>query len=305
MPHYKEVFPGLNTISERLLPGTNPVRPTIENYRTSLELQGRLTPAVKESLEKAAKIRSNTRAIVYIAGPLTGIDEQLKQRYEDVSKFLESYGMQKVGEGVFLNLFFGYAPHIHGTDPVKHPSVTPAEVRDIDYLWASVVADLHVNFLYPTGHGNAIEEGWAEKALIPSVYVNHEGHRLSRLVLGMNNVVYSVQTRDFGMDGYEKLAVFFDELATWMETFPQRDPREFFYLSLDFLSGPIFIESERSGDELTVPADDVLVYVRADYSPIYGNVGQLLWNFQRDISFRLENGENWHANPEQVSLWLK
>ena len=91
---------------------------------------------------------------------------------------------------------FGYAPHINGTDPVNHPDVTPREVRDIDYLWAAKTADRHVNFLTPIAQGNAIEEGWAEEHGIPSIYMVEAGVKLSRLVLGMENIRETIVYQD-------------------------------------------------------------------------------------------------------------
>ena len=173
-------------------------RPSIDEYAAQLEAQGRITPAVQESLDKARAVRRDHHTVYYIAGGLTGVDEPTKQRYGAVSDLIASLG----GESVAM---FGYAPHLHGTDPVKHPNVTPEEVRDIDYLWAAVVPDAHVNYWGPMAHGNAIEAGWAETFGIPSIYMVPEGVVLSRLVRGMHNIATTITYTDFAEHGLKQL----------------------------------------------------------------------------------------------------
>lgn len=146
-------------------------------YVRKLQASGRLTSAVLQAIARARAVTRMYSTIIYIAGPLTGVSDECKERYCKISKHVERQ------EGCF-----GYAPHLHGTDPVEHPDVTPGEVRDIDFLWAVVVADMHINCLHPAGHGNAIEEGWAEMAGIPVVYLAPVDLRLSRLVMGMRNI---------------------------------------------------------------------------------------------------------------------
>ena len=175
----------------------------LNDYITGLSEEGRLTPAVQASAEKAVAVRADHDKVFYLAGPLTGMTEETKLRYNHVSELIATY----VRPGAKM---FGYAPHLHGTDPVKHPDVTPAEVRDIDYMYAVKVPDYHLNFLHPMSHGNAIEEGWAEEAGIPAVYIVPRGLKLSRLVLGMKNVIETVVYDDFQDDGLTGIRNFLD-----------------------------------------------------------------------------------------------
>jgi hypothetical protein len=126
----------------------------IEKYSAELEAQGRLTPAVEEAIARAKNTSLKYNVLLYIAGALTGVDEKTKLRYGQTSHMASKFNHPRAK-------MFGYAPHLYGTDPVKHPDLSPAEVRDIDYLWAVKVADCHIHFPYPIAHGSAIEEGWA------------------------------------------------------------------------------------------------------------------------------------------------
>jgi hypothetical protein len=269
----REELPSLTDVSRFIFADSNPNRVALNDYRESLSRAGRLTPAVTESLEKAEFIRTGNQVVVYIAGALTGVDEVTKVRYGQVSDMLSRYNSVTKGK----NLFFGYVPHLHGTDPVKHPYVTADEVRDIDNLWATVVADCHINFLSPTAHGNAIEEGWAEKKMIPSIYVNPEGNKLSRLTEGMNNVGNNVSYREFSSDGMEQLKLIFDEFSAWVKYFPDKDPREFFFLSSKVVIKPLLrtYGLDPEGFNPVFPVDQTLIYIKDPKSPRYGQVGQL------------------------------
>ncbi|HTE57669.1 MAG TPA: hypothetical protein VK694_02910 [Verrucomicrobiae bacterium] len=187
---------------------------SIGAYRDELEAHGRLTDVVAESVDKAVAVRAGNRLLWYLAGPLTGMDEPTKRRYVDLSELIAIHDSPVS--------MFGYAPHAHGTDPIKHPDVTPAEVRDIDYLWSTVVADGHFNCLHPMGHGNAIEEGWAEEAGIPSVYLVPQDMQLSRLVLGMRNVVGTVRYDSFEADGLAQVDTLLEGIsAQYTQAFDQ------------------------------------------------------------------------------------
>ena len=181
-----------------------PTRPTIDEYEQTLVGMGRVTPAVQESLDKARRIRESHKLLFYIAGGLTGMSEEVKQRYADLSELINKTSTPEVS-------MFGYAPHLHGTDPVKHPDVTPDEVRDIDYLWAAITPDAHFNFMDPMAHGNAIEAGWAEMHNIPSVQIAADGVVLSRLVRGLHNTIAVIRYEDFAVDGLAQAQQFLQD----------------------------------------------------------------------------------------------
>jgi hypothetical protein len=173
----------------------------IDAYCQMLRADERLTPAVREAVAFAKEVIAKTDIIFYVAGALTGVDDETKQRYKITSELVGTHR----SPGIRM---FGYAPHMYGTDPLRHPGVTPAEVRDIDYLWAVITANCHINFPYPIAHGNAIEEGWAEEAGIPSVYVIPKRVKLSRLTLGMRNIIGTINYEVFDKEGVSQLKDF-------------------------------------------------------------------------------------------------
>ncbi|MBL8159595.1 hypothetical protein JNJ66_04005 [Candidatus Saccharibacteria bacterium] len=191
-------------MSETLAPSGHADRQRdVQKFVDSLEAEGRLTPAVKDSATLAIDIRRRHDVVIYLAGALTGMPETVKHRYEQLHRIIGSYSL----EGATM---FGYAPHLFGTDPVAHPDVTPAEVRDIDHMFAAVVPDYHINCLDPVAHGNAIEEAWAEAAGIPSLYLAHQDTRLSRLTRGMRNIAGTVTYEDFTDDALPAVRQFLD-----------------------------------------------------------------------------------------------
>ncbi len=329
-----DTFPNLGVVNRQLYPETVSQRPSIGQYTAALEAQGHLTPAVAESIEKAKAIRESTSCVVYIAGPLTGVSGKLKERYGAVSNMLATYESVSADKPQTM---FGYVPHLHGTDPVKHPDVTAQEVRDIDFLWAGVVADVHVNFLDPMAHGNAIEEGWAESRLIPTVYLNPKGNRLSRLTLGMHNAAHKIEYSNFqteavdenefitgtlkGMrettqSGLAKLRVNFDELHTWLQAFPGRDPREFHYTSFPRLANPTTRAAgldPKKGygmEELveTFDPQSFIVYVKNPLDTNYGKLGRIdSANDYTGLIVTMQDGSTRLYDPfiagSSLSLW--
>ena len=306
--YIKSILPDLSAVARLLFVDSNPRRPSVEDYADSLAKRGRLTPAVSEAIQKAEGIKNNTRTIVYIAGPLTGVDEITKARYELVSDLLEKYNRPNNDRG--KKTFFGYVPHLHGTDPIKHPDVTSDEVRDTDNLWATVVADMQVNFLQPVAHGNAIEEGWAEKVMIPAVYLTPFDYRLSRLTLGMNNVARFINYTDFTKDGLNQLRIFFDEFSTWLSYFPRRDPRAFFYLSPKVLREPVLREYGLDPAEFNqiFSCYQFLLYVKNPSHPRYGQVGELGVHRSDEGNLVVEFSDKSEIAPDTTqdfSWWIK
>lgn len=170
-------------------------RISLEDYVEYLKRNGRFSAVVQDSAQKAADILKNNDTVFYIGGALTGMSESVKDRYVQLSKIVASHPRK-----------FAYAPHINGTDPVKHPDVTPDEVRDIDFMFSAVVPHAHINCLAPAAHGNAIEAAWAEMVGIPSIFLAPEDVTLSRLVRGMHNIHSTITYNDFEKDALPKVA---------------------------------------------------------------------------------------------------
>lgn len=176
-------------------------RPTLAVYTQELRRLGRLTLIVQEAIDKAARLRSAHHTLIYLAGALTGVDETTKERYAQTSTMIAT-----------LPGMFGYAPHLHGTDPIKHPNVTPQEVRDVDFLYAAVVPDLQVSFTNPIAHGSAIEAAWGEVYGVPLVNMVPQGVTLSRLTRGLDNIVHTIMYTDFPQDGLGQLREYLEHI---------------------------------------------------------------------------------------------
>jgi len=174
---------------------------SIDEYEEYLRDLQRITPAVSAAFDKARKLKSEHEVIFYIAGGLTGLPDEVKNRYKVVSELINAQ-----------NGMFGYAPHLHGTDPVAHPDVTPGEVRDIDNLFSAVIPDHLINFWHPIAHGNAVEEAWAELAGIPDIYLVPRDFTLSRLPRGMHNIEVVISYDHFQADGMSQLRTYISSL---------------------------------------------------------------------------------------------
>lgn len=306
--HPDDHFPDLQS-AELLYPDATPMRPDLSSYAQGLALQGRLNSAVEESIAKALELQGTTSAIVYLAGPLTGVSEELKARYGQLSDLLSTYA--PVVDGM-PRAFFGYAPHLHGTDPVKHPDVSSETVRDIDKIWGAIVPSIAINCLFPTAHGNAIEAGWEESSMVPAIFMNPTGNKLSRLTTGLNNIIRVIEYDDFETDGIGALKVQMDEIHAWMQHFPGRDPREFFYLNFPNIRKPLLLlnDLDPTGFHPVFSVDDEMVYINDPTSPHYGKAGDVLWHDWQgsgDIALQFEDGSTTtvHDQSEGFSYWRK
>lgn len=215
-------------------------RPTFTEYRHWLERRGRMTPAVEEAISFATIVAAKKEPICYVAGALTEATDEDKHRYVKTSRLCKHFGI------------FGYAPHVYGTDPKKHSNVTPDEVRDIDFLWAVVLACFQINFLSPIAHGNAIEEGWAEYAHIPTIYCTPETMRISRLTRGMLNTDSVISYKNIS-GCYRKLRGLFQEIQAWRANNPQDDTRFFAERAKNIPT--IFTPTRKTEDFLVLVAD--------------------------------------------------
>ena len=185
--------------------GAQPQRETLDGYVAELERRNRLTPAVASAIEKARTVRLANRAVFYLAGALTGVNEATKQRYTQLSELIGAHDTPGTN-------MFGYAPHLHGTDPINHPDVTAGEVHDIDKLWAAVTADAHINMLDPVAHGNAAEEAWADDRDIPTIYVRPETMVPSRLMRGVWNLAGTIAYNNFEADALPQIGNFLNSV---------------------------------------------------------------------------------------------
>jgi hypothetical protein len=309
LPHgFDEVFSGAGrkcSLNETLRKAYFPyAAPTIdlEGYKTMLERRGELTLAVAEAVERAERITQECASVVYVSGSLTGADEATKARYGKVSSLVAEY---KSPEG--KQTFFGYVPHLHGTDPVKHPGVTGREVRNIDFLWAAVVGEAHTTFLDPVCHGSGIELAWAEDRCIPAIGLYPENGKVSRLVLGLDNM-NMLPYEEFETDGLENLRGVFDRWHTWIRRYPDEEPGTFFYLQPQALSSDIRrrgVNLDSFSYEWPIEAFDGYV-VRG---PHQGRVGQVKahdWHETGDMVINTGgSGEVISVYDHNVELWLR
>jgi len=192
------------------------VKPTLKQWEYQLRESGDLSAAVDEAFERASRIFTdgvrgsypprNYIGRAYIAGALTGMPDEIKKRYEETSRICFEYDI------------FGYAPHLFGTDPVKHPNVPPHEVRAIDFLWGVVVPCFHINWLDPLA-ANLIEEGWAEICDVPAIYLLPEEkyENLSRLIKGMKNVK-KVITYSSYEDGLKQISEYLKQIKAFIDS---------------------------------------------------------------------------------------
>lgn len=128
---------------------------------------------VKETLFLAQKIMASRKPIVYIGGGLTGQDDDIKIKYEKTGKMIDQMGG------------FGYVPHVYGTDPVKHPDVSPEDVRNIDFLWSVLLPSADIFWCDNPSFGVGIEMAWAEIYDIPSIKIHNKNITVSRMPRGL------------------------------------------------------------------------------------------------------------------------
>jgi len=256
---------------------------SLTGYKEFLERTGRLTPVLKEAFSFAETVKEKYEVVAYIAGALTKIDEETKERYTQTSQLLETHGI------------FGYAPHLYGTDPKKHPEVTPSEVRDVDYLWAGVLSNFHVNWLSPVAHGNAIEAGWGEQKRVPAIMLGPNERIISRLVKGLINVdiIIGYQSEN---EGLAALGGILDKMDNWRNDHPNEDVLGFFAERKGLMEVKRY-PSEYSPEEQIREAKErrfSLAYVADFGHSRYGQVGWLTGYDWR------EHGGMWVLFPDGV-----
>ena len=128
---------------------------------------------------------------IYISGTLTYAAEKQKKIYLKISELCKPFC-----ETV-------YVPHLNGTDPVKNPDVTPAEVWQKDYQEV-ISSDLVIAFVGEPSLGTGGELEIARMAGRDIILWRFKGQKVSRLPLGNPAVVEKIEAAD-ETDLFEKL----------------------------------------------------------------------------------------------------
>jgi len=132
---------------------------------------------------------------IFFAGPLTNLPnpEQTKLFYEKLGVLAKKYG--HVPFWAFLS----------GTDPVKNPEVTPAEVykRDTEQLAKS---DLMIAYVGEASTGTGDEIEFANTRNIPVVILYEKGDKMSRMILGNPAIKKTIvfETEDQALQALEE-----------------------------------------------------------------------------------------------------
>lgn len=162
-----------------------------------LRKQSHLLPHIVDSL-----------FVAYVSGALTGVDEPTKERYVKTKEIVE----RRNG--------FAYVPHINGTDPVKHPDVTPGDVRDIDEFWSVSVPDFQITWVEPSAIGSGIEAGWGEQTWagtgrrVPIIALHPAAKNVTRIMRGLKNYAKEIPYESLN-HAYESLDRLMAEIEIW------------------------------------------------------------------------------------------
>jgi 2'-deoxynucleoside 5'-phosphate N-hydrolase len=135
---------------------------------------------------------------IYIAGALTHAGEKQKKIYEKIAEICES-----VCDDV-------YVPHLGGTDPVKHPDVTPQDVwKKNHYIVSS--SDLIVAYVGEPSLGVGAELEIAHHTGSDIILWWFKGEKVSRMSRG--NPSAKVQIEAEGEeDLYKKIKLVLDSI---------------------------------------------------------------------------------------------
>lgn len=110
---------------------------------------------------------------IFFSGPLTNLTnpDETKAFYEKLDAVAKTAGCET---------FWAYK---NGTDPIKNPEVSPAEVyqRDIKALES---ADIMISYITEPSTGTGIEIEHADEVGKPVVLIYKQGTRVSRMLRG-------------------------------------------------------------------------------------------------------------------------
>ncbi len=119
----------------------------------------------------------------YIGGALTHADEKQKILYKKISKLCENMGIE------------AYVPHVWGTDPVKHPDVSPEDVWHINKRQVSS-ANIMIAFVGKPSLGVGAELEIARINNVKIIIWWFEGEKVSRMTLGNPGVIKKIEAED-------------------------------------------------------------------------------------------------------------
>ena len=118
---------------------------------------------------------------IFFAGPLTNLPdpEKTKLFYTNLGALARKYSHEP---------FWAF---LAGTDPIKNPEVTPAEVykRDTEQLTKS---DLMIAYVGEASTGTGDEIEYANARNIPVIIMYEKGNKMSRMILGNPAVKKSI-----------------------------------------------------------------------------------------------------------------
>ncbi len=128
------------------------------------------TPIVASSLAMADEYLETGKPIFYVAGALTNVtNPKITERYDATDAIIRELGA------------LSYLPHEHGSDPKRHPQLTPDDIYTIDFLWGSVLSHAVVLWGNPPSLGVGVQLGWCDTYQIPTALIQPATVKLSRL----------------------------------------------------------------------------------------------------------------------------
>lgn len=110
---------------------------------------------------------------IFFAGPLTDLKNPVKTKAF----------YRKLADIAKVNGFDYYWAFLKGTDPIKNPDVSPAEVYKID-TYHLKHSDLMVAYMGEPSTGTGIEIEFANAHHIPVYILYEKGKRVSRMLRG-------------------------------------------------------------------------------------------------------------------------
>lgn len=160
------------------------------------------TPIVASSLAMADEYLETGKPIFYVAGALTNIkDQSIIERYEETDEIVRSVDA------------LAYLPHAHGSDPRRHPNLTPDDIYTIDFLWGAVLSHAVILWGNPPSLGVGVQLGWCDTYQIPTALLQPADTKLSRLAEAIAQRVTVIRYAPATEEWREPLAAFVSQQA--------------------------------------------------------------------------------------------